>query len=189
MKLTKNVENYLHATADLLAQQFIEWVIGSLEEFESTEKAINSPVEQLFFIEWYSRHFISIENNILPFFLLPQYQDESTGKYILDFKASFLGALLITNKIFRYDSESHLTIDEPKLGIEIDSHIWHERTKEQVQYDKQRERFLIAKGWKLLRFTGSEIYKNPTKCLDETIEVGNKMAKNWYKKLREFKKE
>lgn len=73
-----------------------------------------------------------------------------------------------------------------------DSHLWHEKTKEQAQYHKERERFLIANGWKLLRFTGSEVYKDPSKCIDEVLgiafPIANKYHKELLKKFKERKK-
>lgn len=51
-----------------------------------------------------------------------------------------------------------------KIAVECDGHDFHDRTKEQAQRDKSRDRFLMAAGWPVLRFTGSEIYKNSEEC-------------------------
>jgi len=55
--------------------------------------------------------------------------------------------------------------------IECDGHDFHEKTKQQAQRDKQRERNLIAEGHTVIRFTGSEIYDNPYKCAREIIQI------------------
>jgi very-short-patch-repair endonuclease len=55
------------------------------------------------------------------------------------------------------------------VGIEIDGHEWHEKTKEQVARDKTRDRFITIQGITLLRFSGSEIYRNINKCIDDVI--------------------
>ena len=55
--------------------------------------------------------------------------------------------------------------------IECDGHDFHERTKEQAQRDKARDRYLIGKGFRVLRFTGSEIYRNPEAVWDEIIKI------------------
>lgn len=47
------------------------------------------------------------------------------------------------------------------VAIECDGHDFHERTKEQAQRDKARDRALQSIGWRIARFTGSEIYKSP----------------------------
>ena len=51
------------------------------------------------------------------------------------------------------------------------------KTKEQVAHDKQRERNLVKAGHKLIRFTGSEIYKSPQKCAFETIKILESLLK------------
>ncbi len=48
-----------------------------------------------------------------------------------------------------------------KFAIDADGHEFHAATKAQVRHDKQRDRALTLAGWKVLRFTGSEIYADP----------------------------
>lgn len=45
--------------------------------------------------------------------------------------------------------------------VECDGHDFHERTKEQAQRDRKRDRTLQAAGYRVFRFTGSEIYRDP----------------------------
>lgn len=54
-----------------------------------------------------------------------------------------------------------------KLAIELDGHEFHERTKEQAARDKSRDRALVADGWKVLRFTGSEVWRDVGACISE----------------------
>ena|ERR1700744_2818103 len=54
--------------------------------------------------------------------------------------------------------------DEIALVVECDGHDFHERTKEQVARDKARDRFLIAQGYRPLRFTGAELYADAPRC-------------------------
>lgn len=51
--------------------------------------------------------------------------------------------------------------------VECDGHDFHERTKEQARRDRAKDRFFQHSGLPLLRFTGSEIYKDPFKCANE----------------------
>lgn len=51
-----------------------------------------------------------------------------------------------------------------KIIIECDGHQFHEKTAYQVQHDKSRDRELQKAGFKVLRFTGSEITRNPLQC-------------------------
>lgn len=57
--------------------------------------------------------------------------------------------------------------DRPNLVIECDGHDFHEKTKAQVQRDKKRDRDLQISGYRIMRFSGSEIFKNPGKCARE----------------------
>jgi very-short-patch-repair endonuclease len=57
-----------------------------------------------------------------------------------------------------------------RLIVECDGHDFHERTKEQAARDKSRDRALVKDGATVLRYTGSELYRDPVKCIEE-IEV------------------
>lgn len=48
--------------------------------------------------------------------------------------------------------------------IECDGHNFHEITKEQATKDKSKDRTLEERGLHVIRFTGSEITKDPEKC-------------------------
>ena len=58
-------------------------------------------------------------------------------------------------------------VPEVQLVIEIDGHEFHERTKEQASHDKGRDRAMVADGYQVLRFTGSEVWNAPSKCAGE----------------------
>lgn len=53
------------------------------------------------------------------------------------------------------------------IVIEFDGHDFHERTKAQARRDKSRDRWLVANGYSVLRFTGSEIWAEPERCAEE----------------------
>lgn len=63
------------------------------------------------------------------------------------------------------------------VAIELDGHDFHERTKEQAQHDKSRDRKLQAAGWRVLRFTGSEVWKDPAKCVREAISLADALRR------------
>lgn len=54
-----------------------------------------------------------------------------------------------------------------RYAVELDGHDFHERTKEQAERDRSRDRALTAAGWVCLRFTGREVYRDPGACLDQ----------------------
>jgi very-short-patch-repair endonuclease len=60
--------------------------------------------------------------------------------------------------------------DESRLVIECDGHDYHERTKEQAARDRQKDRDLQSLGWKVFRFTGSEIHADADDCVIQLFE-------------------
>ena len=56
-------------------------------------------------------------------------------------------------------------------AVECDGHEFHEKTKEQVSKDKERDRFLQANGVMVLRYSGADIWANTTACTDNVFEV------------------
>lgn len=79
-------------------------------------------------------------------------------------------------KISNYRLDFLIVHVEPKgkktfVAVECDGHDFHEKTKEQAAHDKMRDRFLTGQGIKVLRFTGSEIYRDPLQCWCETFNI------------------
>ncbi len=70
-----------------------------------------------------------------------------------------------------YAIDVTVELDGVKLAVELDGHEWHERTKEQAAKDKARDRFLVRKGYRVLRFTGSEIHKDVGRCAIEVLNI------------------
>lgn len=58
------------------------------------------------------------------------------------------------------------------LIVECDGHDFHERTKEQAAKDRSRDRDWQIKGFGVLRFTGSELHRDPLKCAREVSDWG-----------------
>jgi len=59
------------------------------------------------------------------------------------------------------------------IVIECDGHAFHERTKEQATRDKKRDREILGTGYPVVRFTGSEIFKNPSACAEQIAEIAS----------------
>jgi very-short-patch-repair endonuclease len=57
------------------------------------------------------------------------------------------------------------------LVIECDGHDFHEKTKAQAARDKKRDRELQARGLRVFRFTGSEIWRAPHLCAIEILTM------------------
>ncbi len=59
----------------------------------------------------------------------------------------------------------------PSVVVECDGHEHHEKTKEQAQRDKKRDRELTAAGLTVLHFTGSEIHRDAKGCVKEVLDM------------------
>ena len=53
----------------------------------------------------------------------------------------------------------------PPFIVELDGHNFHERTKKQAARDRSRDRAMQASGFQVIRFTGSELWRDPLKCV------------------------
>ena len=83
------------------------------------------------------------------------------------------GRIQLADRLIRPDfafvwmADEHVT----KVIVELDGHDFHERTPEQAQSDKSRDRELQRLGWRVLRFTGREVLRSPAGCLDEVVQL------------------
>lgn len=50
------------------------------------------------------------------------------------------------------------------LAIECDGYEFHHATKEQVELDNRRDRALVRAGWRVVRYSGSEIHRDASMC-------------------------
>lgn len=57
------------------------------------------------------------------------------------------------------------------VAIECDGHAFHEKTKEQAAADKKRDRAVVTAGFPVLRFTGSEIFKDALGCAEQVRDT------------------
>jgi very-short-patch-repair endonuclease len=135
---------------------------------EFNNAAVNlceSPIEQILLssLIWtcygYESGPVEIWDSTLPFgkpdadvLIAPQYQ---IGRHRVDF------AILING----------VANEEIKIVVECDGHDFHEKTKQQAARDKSRDRDLQIDGWKVFRFTGSEIWRDHEKCADHVAKL------------------
>jgi len=79
------------------------------------------------------------------------------GNYRVDFFVHFLG-----------DSGA-----SSGAVIECDGHDYHDLTKKQASRDRKRDRVLQDLGYRVLRFTGSDICRDPFGCAEEVWKIWN----------------
>lgn len=126
-----------------------------------------SPIEVIFayyYDRWYSNKFHSKD---LVFELIPQeiITTDNSKTYRVDF---LLECYLYKEKDEYYSS----------LIVECDGHQFHEKTKEQVRKRNERDFNLKLSGYDIIHFSGSEIYNEPEKCVNNVIEYLEKNLRN-----------
>lgn len=77
--------------------------------------------------------------------------------------------------VLSYTADLVLIAPHFMIAIECDGHDYHERTKEQAAHDRKRDREMTQAGIVVLRFTGSEIWKNPFACADQVLSIALSM--------------
>ena len=85
-------------------------------------------------------------------------------------------ALIPQAKVHVYRLDFAVLGEGIKIAVECDGHDFHERTKEQAAHDRKRDRFLASHGWTVMRFTGSEIYRDAASCAREIGLMQSKLA-------------
>lgn len=68
----------------------------------------------------------------------------------------------------RYRVDFLFEVWDKTFCVEIDGHDFHS-SKEQRGRDAKRDRELLAAGYPVLRFTGTEIYRDPEGCAEEAL--------------------
>ena len=97
-------------------------------------------------------YFIEVpQNEFLRFYITSQYK-------IGDYRADFFVWVSYGNKC-------------RGVVVECDGHDFHEKTKEQAARDKRRDRAIVEAGYSVMRFTGSEIFKDPDGCAKQVQKV------------------
>jgi len=152
-----------------------QWVKNTLNKIDTFEKRVRteiydrldlylanlvhgierceSPIEQLMLIALNESLDFMMERTGFPISCAPQVEIETNrGKYRVDF---LIDVWVNPPDGFKY------------IVVECDGHEFHEKTKEQAQRDKSRDRDLLANGYAVLRFTGSEIWRDPRRCVYE----------------------
>lgn len=101
----------------------------------------------------------------------PNFNYENT---ILSFMGNYLyikAANCDNWNIESYKPDFIISVANLNYAIEIDGHNFHEKTKEQVQADKRKDRDYLKYGFTPIRFSGSEVYRNPIDCVRETLSI------------------
>lgn len=128
------------------------------------ERRTQSPIETAFAVsfEWFCRHywmeFLSDENITDFSGLRGEWVHLRPQATILNFRVDFLITFSVRNR-------------RPEaLIVECDGHNFHDRTPEQASRDRERDRELTASGYRVFRFTGTDLNRRPIECATEIVE-------------------
>jgi len=76
---------------------------------------------------------------------------------------------------------------EVKIAIECNGRKYHTLAKDK-EWDKEKNKFLRKEGWRVVRFTGRQIYKDPYKLVNKVIGIaqGQKRVKKFRKRQKKY---
>lgn len=164
-KIYKESEMYLQEflNAPKKAQQLILLPLINARFYPTIMcENIISPIEQIFITAFDLYLRTDNKKNIFLFSQAPIKIEDK--RYVVDF-------------LFEEDEFVNKFNTNKKIIIECDGYEFHQKTKEQVQHDNEREYKLKMAGYEVIRFSGSQIYNNPLKCAEDTYNYIMKSIK------------
>ncbi len=110
-----------------------------------------------------------VDNDLKTLVVWPQYAIRcGKKKYRVDFLFKIHSGDIV---IFPPEGGERTVVPVVQLCVEFDGHDYHERTKEQARYDKQRDRDIKLAGYGIIHFTGSEVYKDWMSVFDQILDA------------------
>jgi very-short-patch-repair endonuclease len=161
---------------ELLAEQASDHVRAMVGFWASTA-AGDSPIEKLMVTAL--SVIVAIRSRVFTdMFVVKAHEVESFKEGIAkDGKSAFIVQPQAQLGDWRVDFLLHVpdwaesTGEWKQVVVECDGHDFHEKTKEQAAKDRRRDRAVQKAGIKVLRFTGSELWRDPMRCAAEVIDV------------------
>jgi very-short-patch-repair endonuclease len=161
--IVDNVSKFLASAAEYYGRSCTESFSQEMWN-NCLELEMQSPIEHLL---WIAMHVVCkvncVEMNAEPWLDGKQHR-EGLGLHLIP-QAKL--------KPYRVDFIAYEVSSKPEVLwiIECDGHEFHERTREERQYEKKRDRFFTVRGYRVMRFTGSEIFKNSYAVSAEIIKA------------------
>ena len=143
--ITKLKALYFHGQT-----KFNNYLTDRILYFNINDNFCESSIERLF-LEAFDAIRTKNIHTMYDYWLNPQVE---IGNYRVDFE-------LINHK-------------DKKIIVECDGHEFHQKSKQQVEKDNQRERDLKKLGYEVVRFSGSEIFKDAEKCVEDLLDILNR---------------
>ena len=149
------ISDAIASLPDDVAEHFLQrlsgWSSSTLAALESCE----SPIEQILalYLDDLQGAFLRVKRESV--IICPQCEVFTpSGRY----RADFVVACSVNGHQF-------------SIVVECDGHDFHEKTKMQAARDKQRDRAMAVAGFHVLRFTGSEIVRDPFRCATDVGDL------------------
>lgn len=133
----------------------LEYIVEGAEE---SSRPITSVPEMLFATAWMHCAYEEFAYSIMP--------QTTIGRYYADFTVSGMD-YFVNHSFFTTEQLQVISSKLPHYAIEIDGFAWHDRTPEQAEYERIRERDLQAHGYTVLRFAAREVLRDPIPCVME----------------------
>lgn len=174
----ESVQRHTAMAMNYVVAEVAESMRLSVSEADQTK----SPIEAIFFIWWQAMQIGEFgRGDGLELSSQHEYTCRNGRKYVLDFH------------ITPYDTDMWLEghtcgMEFKRIGVEMDGHDFHERTKDQVALRNERDRDLLADGWHLLHYSGSELYRDPRRVVAEVFDVGRRYLNDFLRELRAKKR-
>lgn len=176
--MEKNVEKFLEECADSARQDFTEGL-----DLSFSYGMAESPIEQLFLIAWEKNNLYSKTDF---------YKMSSQHEVVcVDFSKGYKYPQVRYRIDFAFIPQEPAWLDLiggkfpqfPKVAVELDGKDWHEKTKAQAIRDRRRERNLVAEGWTVIRFLGSEVVKNPDNVVSEVFQILTQIESSTFQEI------
>jgi very-short-patch-repair endonuclease len=88
-----------------------------------------------------------------------------------------LGVLVPQLKIDRYRADIAIVGQHARFVVEVDGYRFHDMDRDQLERDRRRDRWMTAHGWRVVRFTGREVYRNAQLCAREVAYVVSEVSR------------
>ena len=176
-----NLYNYCKKAKDIV----LSWAIDLDYNTDLGDFLINyglpeklTPIEQIFYVSFF--YFISFNEKIRQYD--KYFPDKPPMSFLIEDLFSIQKPILFGDNIyivdFVLDFSQQTTkgdywfpsLKDLKYAIELDGYEFHSN-KKQMNYDYQRENNLKKLGYKIIRFTGSQVYNNPMKTIETLFDI------------------
>ncbi|MEB3309581.1 MAG: DUF559 domain-containing protein [Snowella sp.] len=152
------------------------YINKSLQHYEKLITVCESPIEEMMLCALcivchenaesvryrvHEHEFGDLEQILDSFQIEPQAVIE---KYRVDFRLTYSAYIRDEPQGSSFQWRSQAVI------IECDGHAFHEKTPNQAQRDKERDRHLQKLGYKVFHYTGREIWRDIFKCAHEAVK-------------------